>query len=331
MTYSIPDISLPGRGQKRKLRAPVIQSPLSGISDQVFRRLVRRWAPEALLFTEMINAKSLDMGYGISKINELAEENGPIGVQIFDYRVDAMVEAAIKAEEAGAFLIDINMGCPVRKIARKGGGSGLIKEPELAAKIVREVSKSVQIPITVKTRLGWCEKTSNSIDFALNLQDAGAQLVTLHGRTRKQGFSGQANWFEIAKVKQALDIPIIANGDINNVEDAFKCLSITKADGVMIGRGSMGAPWLVGQINEALKGRKIPPTPLAKERVLIALEQLNNLLEKKGPHGLLIAKKHMNWTCKGFIGSRELRQALIRSTKPDEAINLLKKTIDQLP
>ena len=179
-------IYLSGNGTSRSLNCPVIQSPLAGVSDQIFRKFVRRWSPKALLFTEMVNAKSLELGHGEEKVIELSEESGPIGVQLFDHRPDSMIDAAIKAESSGAFLVDINMGCPVKKIARKGGGSAILKEPELAKLIVKKVSKAISIPVTVKIRLGWCEATSDPVSFALGLQEAGAQLITVHGRTRKQ-------------------------------------------------------------------------------------------------------------------------------------------------
>ena len=327
MQVSLPEITLRGKTFERKIRCPVLQSPLSGVSDHVFRSLVRRWAPEALLFTEMVNASSLKLGYGLNKVEELSKEKGPIGVQLFDHRPKAIVDAAIRAEKAGAYLVDINMGCPVKTIAEKGGGSALLRDPDLASKIVREVAKAVGIPVTVKMRLGWCNESSDPVSFALRMQDAGAQLLTLHGRTRKQGFTGKADWLAIAKVKKELQIPVIANGDINNADDAFQCLKITCADGIMIGRGSMGAPWLVGQINSCLKGTNIFEAPDPRARVTIALEQLEGLLESKGDHGLLIARKHMNWTCKGFPGAAELRYSLLRAKTPLEAKELLKKQI----
>ena len=316
-------ICLSGNGTSRSLNCPVIQSPLAGVSDQIFRKFVRRWSPKALLFTEMVNAKSLELGHGEEKVIELSEESGPIGVQLFDHRPDSMIDAAIKAESSGAFLIDINMGCPVKKIARKGGGSALLKEPELAQLIVKEVSKAISIPLTVKIRLGWDETTSDPVSFALGLQDAGAQLITVHGRTRKQGFSGNADWEAISKIKKSLDIPVVANGDIRNSRDAIECLKITNADGVMIGRASMGAPWLVGQIDAEIKNQKTFREPDAKMKVSLSLEHLKLLVSKKGNHGLLIARKHMNWTCRGFQGASTLRQKLVRASTPNEAIKLL--------
>jgi len=320
-------IFLSGNGTSRSLNCPIIQSPLAGVSDQIFRKFVRRWAPEALLFTEMVNAKSLGLGHGEDKVIELSEETGPIGVQLFDHRPESMVEAAIKAESSGAFLVDINMGCPVKKIARKGGGSALLKEPKLAQLIVKQVAKAISIPVTVKIRLGWCEATSDPVSFSLALQESGAQLITVHGRTRKQGFSGKSNWEAISKIKESLDIPIIANGDIKNSQDAIECLKITNADGVMIGRASMGAPWLIGQIDEEIKNQKSFETPDAKMKINLCLEHLKLLVLKKGNHGLLIARKHMCWTCRDFVGASTLRQQLVRASTPEEAIKLLEEEL----
>jgi tRNA-dihydrouridine synthase B len=320
-------LQLSGNGTPRALRCRVLQSPLAGVSDRIFRALVRRWAPDALLFTEMVNATSLELGFGLQKVEELAEEIGPIGVQLFDYRTAAMAEAAKRAEAAGAFLIDINMGCPVKKIAKKGGGSGLIRDPELAARIVDTVAAAVAIPVTVKTRLGWCGSDADPVSWCRQLESAGAQLLTLHGRSREQGFKGRADWGAIAAVKRALKIPLIANGDINTPEDALRCLAQTGADGVMVGRGTMGAPWLVGQLDAALGGRPIPPTPGPAAKLALAAEQLQALVAAKGDHGLLIARKHLSWTCTGFPGAPQLRHALMRAPTPAEALALLQRQL----
>ena len=316
-------LQLAGNGSSRQLRCRVLQSPLAGVSDRIFRALVRRWAPDALLFTEMVNATGLELGHGRSKLDDLAGESGPIAVQLFDHRPAAMAEAARRAEACGAFLIDINMGCPVPKISRKGGGSGLIRDPELAARIVAAVAEAVQIPVTVKTRLGWCGASADAVGFARILENAGARALTLHGRTREQGFKGQADWAAIASVKQALAIPVIANGDVKGPEEALRCLAATGADGVMVGRGTMGAPWLVGRIDAALEGRPLPPLPTAAERIALATEQLEALVSAKGEQGLLIARKHMGWTCQGFAGAAELRHGLMRAPTPADALQLL--------
>lgn len=196
------------------------------------------------------------------------------------------------------------------------------------------MAAAVRIPVTVKTRLGWCggsddpDLRESAVAFARTLQNAGAQLLTLHGRTREQGFKGQADWAAIAQVRQALAIPLIANGDINGPEEALRCLALTGADGVMVGRGTMGAPWLVGQIDAGLRGLPIPPTPGALERIRLAQEQLQALVAAKGKHGLLIARKHMGWTCHGFAGAAQLRHDLMRAPDPAQAEALLEAAAD---
>ena len=328
-------LKIQGRLLERQLRCRALQSPLAGVSDRIFRQLVRRWAPDALLFTEMVNATSLELGHGQLKMDGLQDETGPIGVQLFDHHPDAMADAARRAADAGAFLIDINMGCPVRKIARKGGGSGLIRDPDLACRIVDTVVAAVGLPVTVKTRLGWCDEhnavgAEAAVNWCRRLEEAGARMLTLHGRTREQRFSGTADWNAIAAVKAALNIPVIANGDVNSPEEALRCLRITGADGVMVGRGSMGAPWLVGQIDAALSDRPIPATPTPRARLALAKEQLLALIEARGDHGLLIARKHMSWTCTGFHGASQFRQQLMRAPTPTEALHLLDQQMQRI-
>ncbi|KEF41141.1 MAG: tRNA-dihydrouridine synthase [Cyanobium sp. CACIAM 14] len=324
-------LRLQGNGTDRLLRCRVLQSPLAGVSDGIFRSLVRRWAPDALLFTEMVNATALELGHGGAKMAALEQDPGPVGVQLFDHRPVAMAEAARRAEGAGAWLIDINMGCPVRKIARKGGGSGLLRQPELALRIVEAVAGAVTIPVTVKTRLGWCATSADPVGFALALQNAGARGLTLHGRTREQGFSGRADWPAIGRVKAALHIPVIANGDITGPEDALRCLAITGADGVMVGRGSLGRPWLVGRIAAGLEGRPLPPEPEGRARIALAAEHLQALVAARGDQGLLIARKHLGWTCQGFAGAARLRQALMRAPSLEAALELLRRAAAELP
>ena len=323
-------IKLKGKGNTREIKSKVILSPLAGVTDKIFRKLVRKWAPDSLLFTEMINATSLKHGFGTEKIDQVKFEKGPVGAQIFDNRPFAVSEAAKQAEASGAFLIDINMGCPVKKIAKKGGGSALIKDRELALDLVRRVSNSVRIPVTVKTRLGWDNKNENIENFLLNLQDAGAAMITLHGRTRKQGFSGYADWEMIARIKKLLEIPLIANGDIKNPEDALRCLSVTGADGVMIGRGILGSPWKLGEIDNTVKGINNFEEPNIEQKLLLIIEHLEELIREKGNHGILIARKHISWTCKNFKGATVLRNKLLKAVDIDEVKDLINKRIDSL-
>ncbi len=323
-------IKLKGKGLTRIIKSKVILSPLAGVTDKIFRKLVRKWAPDSLLFTEMINATSLKKGYGSRKIKELDLEEGPVGVQIFDNRPYAVSEAAKLAEDSGAFLIDINMGCPVKKISKKGGGSALIKDRLLAIELVKRVSKTVQIPVTVKTRLGWDNKEENIEEFLLNLQDSGATMVTIHGRTRKEGFAGKADWEMISRIKKILEIPVIANGDIKNPADALNCFNQTNADGLMIGRGILGSPWKIGEIDYAIKKQKGFREPNVEERLLLIIEHLDELIKEKGDHGLLIARKHISWTCKNFSGAIKLRNNLVRATDAKEVKELINKTIGAL-
>ena len=311
-----------GRGVSREIKSNVIQSPLAGVTDKIFRKFIRRWAPDSLLFTEMINATSLKLGYGLEKIKQISNEEGPVGIQLFDNRPNSIADAAKEAESLGAYIIDINMGCPVKKIAKKGGGSALLKDPSLAVELVKQISRAVKIPVSVKTRIGWSYKDKNFIDFLMRLQDAGANMFTIHGRTREQGFNGKADWQFIRKLKEELEIPLIANGDIYNVKDAIECLKITKADGIMIGRGILGSPWIIGEIDSALKGLENFKKPTVEEKLHLIIEHIDELIFEKGQHGLLLARKHIAWTCKEFEGAQSLRKNLVKAKSPQEAKDL---------
>ena len=308
-----------GKEVSREIKSIVIQSPLAGVTDKIFRKFIRRWAPESLLFTEMVNATSLNLGYGVEKINQISNEEGPVGIQLFDNRPNSVADAAKESESSGAYIIDINMGCPVKKIAKKGGGSALLKDPSLAIELVKRISRAVNIPVSVKTRIGWSEKDQNIKEFLLRLQDAGASMFTIHGRTREQGFNGKADWQFIRKLKEEIEIPLIANGDIYNVNDAIECLKITKADGIMIGRGILGSPWLIGEIDSALKGLKNFKKPTTVEKLHLIIEHIDQLISEKGEYGLLLARKHIAWTCKDFDGAQNLRKNLIKAKSSKEA------------
>ena len=323
-------LRIKGKGVSRKINSIVIQSPLAGITDKIFRKFIRRWAPESLLFTEMVNATSLNLGYGVEKINQISNEDGPVGIQLFDNRPNSVADAAKESESSGAYIIDINMGCPVKKIAKKGGGSALLKDPSLAIELVKRISRAVNIPVSVKTRIGWSDKDKNIKEFLLRLQDAGANMFTIHGRTREQGFNGKADWKLIRELKEELEIPVIANGDIYNVKDAIDCLKITKADGIMIGRGILGAPWIIGEIDSALKGLENFKKPTTEEKLYLIIEHIDKLIFEKGDHGLLLARKHIAWTCKDFDGAQNLRKNLVKAKSPEEAKDQILLTISTL-
>lgn len=312
------------------LESRVFQSPLSGVTDLVFRRLVRRYAPKSMMYTEMVSASELSHLRKIPQIMEIAPDEQPISIQLFDCRPDFMAQAACKAAAEGAKTIDINMGCPVNKITKKGGGSSLLRQPDVAEAIVREVVEAVDIPVTVKTRIGWNDDEIDILEFARRMQDAGAQMLTLHARTRAQGYHGMARWEWIGKVKEVLSIPVIANGDIFSVEAAVRCLVETNADGVMCSRGTLGYPFLVGEIDRFFQTGQIAPTPTSVERLQCAKEHLQGLWEYKGERGIRQSRKHMAWYCKGFAGAAQLRDELSRISSIEEGLQLLEATIINL-
>lgn len=308
----------------------VLQSPLSGVTDKVFRRLVRQYAPESMLYTEMVHAAGVCHVDTLPKIMEVDPGEHPISVQLFDCRPDFLADAARRAVMEGADAIDINMGCPVNKITRKGGGSSLLKDPDMAVKLVHSVADAVDVPVSIKTRIGWDDNHINAVDFALRMEDAGAQMLTLHGRTRAQGYTGKARWDWISRVKAALSIPVIANGDIDSVEAALRCLEVTNADGVMCSRGTLGNPFLVGEIDYFFKTGERLPTPNAMDRLHWAREHLRLIAAYKGYRGICQARKHMTWYVKGFAGAADLRQALCRLESVGEGENLLQSAMESL-
>jgi tRNA-dihydrouridine synthase B len=310
-----------------QLQSRVLQSPLSGVSDRAFRQLVRRYAPDSMLYTEMVQAAGVCHTQDLDVVMAVEAAEHPISIQLFDCRPDFMAEAARKAVDQGSLTIDINMGCPVNKITRKGGGSSLLRDPATAAAIVETVAKAVPVPVTVKTRIGWDDDDINAVAFAQQMAAAGAQMLTLHGRTRAQGYHGPARWEWIAQVKAALSIPVIANGDIVSVESAGRCLEMTGADGVMCSRGTLGYPFLVGEIDHFLKTGQLRPAPTLAERLQCARDHLHLLWRYKGQRGIYQARKHMSWYVTGFAGAAQLRQDLCRIESVEEGTQLLEAAL----
>ena len=312
------------------LHSRVLQSPLSGVTDLVFRRLVRRYAPDSMMYTEMVQAASLQHLKETPIIMDIDPDERPISIQLFDCRPDFLASAAIKAVAQGADTIDLNMGCPVNKITKNGGGSSLLRQPELAAQIVREVVNAVDVPVTVKTRIGWDDNEINILEFSQRLQDAGAEMITIHARTRAQAYNGPADWEWIRQVKEQLDIPVIANGDIDSVESAVRCLELTGADGVMCSRGTLGYPFLVGEVDYYLKYGIEKTKPTTIEILQCAAEHLQMLAEYKGDRGIYQSRKHMTWYCKGFTGANELRASLSQIRSVEEGQGLINTAIQKL-
>jgi nifR3 family TIM-barrel protein len=313
-----------------EINSRVLQSPLSGVTDLVFRGLVRRYAPHSMTYTEMVSASEIHHLKTLPRLMEIAPGEQPISIQLFDCRPDFMAEAAEKAVAEGAQTIDINMGCPVNKITKKGGGSSLLRQPEVAVAIVQQVRRAVDVPVTVKTRLGWSDEEINILDFAKRMEDAGAQMLTLHARTRAQGYNGKAKWEWIGRVKEIVSIPVIANGDIFSVESALGCLEVTGADGVMCSRGTLGYPFLVGEIDYYLKtGTMLPPRSTV-ELLQCAKEHLQSLWEYKGDRGIFQARKHLAWYCKNFPNAAQLREELSRINSVTEGLDLLDRAMGLL-
>ena len=313
-----------------EVKSRVLQSPLSGVTDLVFRRLVRRYAPDSMMYTEMVNATGLHYVKELPIIMEVDPNERPISIQLFDCRPDFLAEAAQMAVAEGADTVDINMGCPVNKITKNGGGSSLLRDPETAEAIVRAVVNAVNVPVTVKTRIGWTDKEINILDFAKRMEAAGAKMITVHGRTRAQGYNGAAKWEWIGRVKEILSIPVIANGDMFSVEAAVKCLEQTGADGVMCSRGTLGYPFLVGEVDHFLKTgiERLKPTPI--ERLECAREHLQMLWEYKGDRGVRQARKHMTWYAKGFDGAADLRGKLSLLENVDQGLEIIDRAIERL-
>lgn len=313
-----------------EVKSRVLQSPLSGVTDLVFRRLVRRYAPDSMMYTEMVNATGLHYVKELPIIMEVDPNERPISIQLFDCRPDFLAEAAQMAVAEGADTVDINMGCPVNKITKNGGGSSLLRDPETAEAIVRAVVNAVNVPVTVKTRIGWTDKEINILDFAKRMEAAGAKMITVHGRTRAQGYNGPAKWEWIGRVKEILSIPVIANGDMFSVEAAVKCLEQTGADGVMCSRGTLGYPFLVGEVDHFLKTgiERLKPSPI--ERLECAREHLQMLWEYKGDRGVRQARKHMTWYAKGFDGAADLRGKLSLVENVGQGLALIDLAIERL-
>lgn len=325
-----PELLTPLNIGPLQVNSRVFQSPLSGVSDRAFRQLVRRYAPDSMLYTEMVHAAGICHAHELTQVMDVSPDEQPVSIQLFDCRPDFMAEAARMAVAEGALTIDINMGCPVNKVTKKGGGSSLLRDLETASAIVRTVAAAVSVPVTVKTRIGWDDDDINAVEFALRMQEAGAQMFTLHGRTRNQGYRGEARWEWIAKVKAALDIPVIANGDIFSVEAAVRCLQVTGADGVMCSRGTLGYPFLVGEIDHFLKTGERRATSTAAERLRCALDHLELLWRYKGQRGIYQSRKHMSWYAKGFEGAAALREKLCRIESLEEGTRLLHEALNSL-
>jgi tRNA-dihydrouridine synthase B len=300
---------------------PLFLAPMAGVSESPFRRLCRRFGADAVV-TEFLSAEGIrrENEATIAKLRFGADER-PIGVQIFGADPQAMGDAAafVTAVFAPEF-VDINFGCPVKKVVRRNGGSGCLRDLTLVETVIRSVTAATPLPVTVKIRSGWSEELRDPVGIALRCQDAGARALTLHPRTRAQMYTGSARWDEIAAVVAALDIPVIGNGDIKTAEDAHRMRTQTGCAAVMIARGSFGQPWIFTQARALLEGRELPAPPSIEERFRIAMEhaQMAQAYEAD-PRGAAIEfRKHLGWYVKGLPNSADLRRRLHAVESLDE-------------
>ena len=302
-----------------EIENPLILGPMAGVTDWAFRTICAELGAN-MTVTEMVSSRALV--YQDQKSRKLLRKNeGSLcGAQIFGNDPETMAQAAVLALEiSGCDFLDINMGCPMPKIANSGDGCGLMRTPELAGQIVAAVVKAVNVPVTIKCRLGWDKGSLNVLEFAKRMEDNGAAMVTVHGRTRGMLYSGVADWDYITKVKQELSVPVIANGDIVSGETAVKCLKRTGADGVMIGRATFGDPWIFAEAKAAIAGEPIPQRPPLAQRVDVAVRQFELARDDHGEKiACLEARKHFAWYLRGVAHSSYYKEQISSITTMED-------------
>lgn len=315
---------------KLKISGHASLAPMAGVADRAMRELCREYGA-AYTVGELASAKGISLNDKKSESYLIVGENEhPYGSQLFGCEPSVMAEAAKKAQSYGPDFIDINMGCPAPKVAiSSGGGSALMKDVDLAARIVEAVVNAVDVPVTVKMRSGWDETSKNAVELAKKVENAGASAITVHGRTRMQMYAPPVDYEIIKSVKQSVNIPVIANGDITSAKTAAEMYEKTGCDFVMVGRGAMGAPWVFSEINAYLNdGTIIPPPPLSK-RMLILIEQVERMKNYKGEKiAFMESRKHAAWYMRGLSGAAELRRMCGEIKCMDDLLKVVQRAME---
>jgi tRNA-dihydrouridine synthase B len=309
-----------------RIEAPVILAPMTGVTDLPFRRTVKRYGA-GLTVSEMIASQAMirETRQSLQKsLWDPAEE--PVSLQLAGCETKVMAEAAKLNEQRGAAIIDINMGCPVKKVVNGEAGSALMRDLPLAARLIEATVKAVKVPVTLKMRMGWDHSSLNAPELARIAEDLGIRMITVHGRTRCQMYKGEADWVFVRHVKEAVSIPVIVNGDICSIEDSREALLLSGADGVMIGRGAYGRPWMIAQVMSEFGGGGHRPDPSLDEQLAAMLEQYDDMLRLYGTHtGVNLARKHIGWYTKGLPDSAELRNRVNQQDDPDVVTSMLQE------